>query len=348
MLKKDKLITKIEESFLKNDKIKRNDTLIIGLSGGEDSMCLFDIFYKLMDTYEYNMVAIHVHHGIRGEDADRDLAFVKKYCQDFRIKLIEAKVDAISFSKNHDMTLEEAARKLRYKEYDKAWKEASVVNKKGDAYVLTAHHMKDQAETIIHNMIRGTGISGIAGMKVENGYIVRPFLDITKAEIKDYVKKYDIPYVTDSTNDDTAYTRNFIRKKILAPMEELNDRVYEHISDVGKTALEISEYVSMLSKYLLKKMTKEKDAKHIIIDLPLFRNTSHIIKVYIVREILGNLVSTLKDFTRKHIEDVITLSMKEKGGHIDLPYNITVDKKQKDIIFSHNNDNISMKRKGKK
>lgn len=348
MIYREKILESIVKNFFDTGIIKDKDILLVALSGGMDSMCLVDAFYKLQSEVDYKLMAIHVHHGIRGKEADRDLEFVKEYCKSMGIELIKEKVDAVKYAKTKNLTVEEAARILRYDALEKNWKKLSEKNLKNNVYILVAHHEKDQAETVIHNMIRGTGIKGIVGMKKQNGNVLRPLLDIKKSEIEKYVDRYDVPYVNDSTNDDTKYTRNFIRKEILDRFDTINAAASNHIAELSRQAKEINDYIEAESKKAYKKVILKNSDNSIVLSLSKFRLKDRIIKVGIIREIFDSLVSTLKDITKINIGDIIELSDKVKGGHIDLPYNLTVDKKQNELIFTKNKKNVSMSRRKKK
>lgn len=348
MIYKEIILESIVRDFFDTGIIKDDDTLLVALSGGMDSMCLIDAFYKLKSELNYNLMAIHVHHGIRGKEADRDSSFVKDYCKSMDIKLITEKVNAVKFSKDEGLTLEEAARKLRYEAFEKNWKKLSSKSGKNDTYILVAQHERDQVETVIHNMIRGTGIKGIAGMKKQNGNILRPLLDIKKSEIEKYVAKYDVPYVIDSTNDDEKYTRNFIRKQIIDKFELINKSASTHVAVLAKNADEVSEYIEAQSSKAYKNVVLKETKNTIVLNLTKFRLCENIIKAGIIREVFEHLVSTLKDITKININDIIELSKKVQGGHLDLPYNLTLDKKQKELIFNKNKKNISMSRRKKK
>ena len=348
MIYGEKILESIALDLFDTNIIKDGDILVVALSGGMDSMCLFDAFYKLQSEVDYRMMALHVHHGIRGKEADRDLAFVKDYCKSFNVELISEKVDAVSFSDKNNLTLEEGARKLRYDVFEKVWKKLSVENENNDVYILVAHHEKDQVETIIHNIVRGTGLKGLSGMRKRAGYILRPLLDIKKEEIEKYVDDYDVPYVDDSTNEDINYTRNYIRKEVINKLEKINAKASEHIIELSKMSSEANDYLEKVSKKAYSAVLIKSNEKSIYIDLKKFRSKDRIIKIGIIREAFNNLINTLKDITKINIDDIIILSEKEKGGHLDLPYNITVDKKQNNLILTKNDKNVSMGRRKKK
>lgn len=348
MIYNEKILESIAKDFFDTGIIKDKDNLLVALSGGMDSMCLIDAFYKLKSEVNYKLMALHVHHGIRGVEADRDLQFVKNYCKSMGIKLITEKVDAVKFSKSRGLTLEEAARILRYEAFEKNWKKLSAKFPKNDTYILVAHHEKDQVETIIHNMIRGTGIKGIVGMRKKSGNILRPLLNIKKSEIEKYIDTYDVPYVDDSTNFDTKYTRNYIRQEIVDKLEIVNTEAYTHIAELAKNANEINDFIEAESKKTYENIVIKETKKYVVLDLEAFRQIDRVLKVGVIREVFDHLTKTLKDVTKINISDIIVLSDKEKGGHIDLPYNLTVDKKQKELIFTKNDSNVSMSRRKNK
>lgn len=348
MFNSDKILETLYRDFLLVNKIKKNDILLVALSGGMDSMCLIDALYKLQVEIGYKIIAIHINHGIRGEEADRDMRFVEDYCKSMNVELIVEKVDALKHSKNNKQTVEEAARALRYKAFGIICDSISKKYKKNKTYIVVAHHTKDQVETVIHNMLRGTGLKGIAAMKKQNGNILRPLIDISKKEIEEYVNKYDVPYVEDSTNEDVQYTRNFIRTEIISKLEKVNNAAINHIIELSKQARELNDYVEKECEKAYKKVLTKNTATSISIDLSKFNSKENVIKAGIVKKAFDELVGTLKDITKVNINDIISLSEKEKGGHLDLPYNITLDKKKNELIFKKNKESVSMSRRKKK
>ena len=344
MIYHEKVYNDIINDFFDAGIIKKGDNLIVALSGGIDSMCLLDIFYKLKPEFGYRLYAIHVHHGIRGIEADRDLNFVKKYCESLKVKLFLSYVNAPELSLKKKISIEEAARVLRYDAFEQIYK--SFKDKK-NTYILVAHHEQDQVETIIHNMIRGTGVKGLGGMKQVSGYILRPLLYTSKDLINDYVKLYNIPYVEDSTNSDKKYTRNYIRDEIVAKLPSINEKAYKHIVDLSNQAILVSDYIDSVSKFIYANIKEKEEKDNIVLDLTKFNNLTELFKSNVIKIVIKKLSNSLKDIGKVHIDSVITFSSKMDGGHIDLPYNITYDKKGKKMIFKHNRENISINRRKK-
>lgn len=344
MIYSEKIYDEIVKNIFDTEIVRKDDNLIVAFSGGMDSMCMLDAISHLRDEFRFKLYAVHINHGIRGIEAERDMNFVKRYCSDVGIKLIIRHVDAIKYAKNYNLSLEEAARILRYKEFEKIHKD---FNKKNNAFILVAHHQNDQVETIIHNMLRGTGIKGLAGMNATNNYILRPLLNVKKREIEQYIETYNLPYVDDSTNDDTNYTRNFIRKEIMPKFLKVNDKAYDHIIDLSIEAKDAVMYLEAVAKYSYEYVVKSSDKCIIDINLDKFNQLNDLIKSYVIMLAFSTLVGTKKDIGRIHIEDIINTSCKTKGAHLDLPYNVTYDKKGNSILFTKNNQNISMSRRKK-
>ncbi len=211
--------------------IKRGDRILLGLSGGADSICLLSLLSDISPELELKLTAVHVHHGIRGEEADRDAEFSRAAAEKRGVDFIQRNVDAPKFAKEKGLTLEEAARILRYSEMESILKEISADS------VALAHHSDDQAETVLMNLFRGTGPDGLVGMSPVSGNRIRPLLFAKKAELLQYLNDEQIDYIEDSTNSDNSYTRNRIRNVLLPEIEKTFPDAGGHIAaaaeDIG-------------------------------------------------------------------------------------------------------------------
>ena len=185
--------------------------VLVGLSGGADSvlLLLFLLYYRENYNTSMNVVACHVNHLIRGDEAFRDLEFTRNFCSKYGVELCEVEVDVPSLAKQEALGLEEAARNARYSAFNKI-----ILSRNDIDTIALAHNASDNLETVIFNMMRGSGLSGMCGIPPIRDNIVRPFIQIPKSEIVDSLNKGGISYVTDSTNLSTDYTRNYIRHEI--------------------------------------------------------------------------------------------------------------------------------------
>jgi tRNA(Ile)-lysidine synthase len=202
--------------------------VIVGFSGGSDSVSLLYMLNRL----GYTCIAAHCNFRLRRDESDRDEAFCKQFAEKYRIDSEINRFDTIAYAKRKRLSIEMAARKLRYEWFE-------TIRKKHDAQAIAvAHHQDDSHETILLNLIRGTGIRGLCGIRPKNGWIVRPLRCLSAENITSFLKTHNLPFVTDSTNLTDAYTRNFIRLRLLPLMEKINPsvktalaRAADHLSD---------------------------------------------------------------------------------------------------------------------
>lgn len=186
------------------------------LSGGADSVTLLDVMLSLRERYGISVSAVHVNHGIRGNESDRDEAFCKELCAKYGIKLYIKSSDVPSYAKSKGVSTELAAREVRYSLFEEALVES------GAEVAATAHNANDNAETLLFNIIRGTSTTGICSIPYKRDRYIRPLLCVTREQIMAYVTQNELPYVYDSTNGDDNYTRNFIRHNIIPQCIRLN------------------------------------------------------------------------------------------------------------------------------
>ena len=203
----------------------RGDTALCAVSGGLDSMCLLDLLDRWCREREANIAAAHFNHHLRGAASDRDERFVRDWCAAHDIPFVSGDGDVKGFALSEGLSVEEAARELRY-----AFLRREAAKLGPRARIYTAHHADDQAETVLFNLIRGTGTAGLAGMAVYQGDLVRPLLCVRRSELADYAAARGIPHVEDDTNaDPEAAARNLLRLKVMPLLEDLNPRAVEHI-----------------------------------------------------------------------------------------------------------------------
>ena len=271
----DALMLEIKRYIEKNQLICPGDGVVVGLSGGPDSVFLLYALHTLQARMGFTLRAVHVHHGIRGAEADRDEAFSAELCAKLAVPFQAVHVEAPAYAAQHGLSLEEAARILRYEALEAARQQlgqtlaarpsnASVPSSMGApssfqpvraatappapaAWIAVAHHLDDQAETVLHNLVRGAGLRGLAGMENRRNRVIRPLLSIKREDILKWLKQYDIPYVTDSTNADPHYTRNRIRSTVLPELREINPEASAHIAHSAALLREADAYFQALA-----------------------------------------------------------------------------------------------------
>lgn len=243
--------------------LKRGDSVVIGVSGGADSLALMHLFAQSRDTLGVEPLVVHVHHGIRGDEADADAAFVSASADQMGMAHRVMRVDVPELARAHRLTLEEAARKARYTLL------AQAADEIGARVIAVAHNADDQAETVIMHLLRGSGLAGLRGMlpivELSESHllpeararhalplrIVRPLLEVTRADIEAYCDANALIPRIDSTNADTAYTRNRIRHEVMPILKQVSPNVVEMIGRTGKIAAADADYLDAQVKSVL-------------------------------------------------------------------------------------------------
>ncbi len=232
----------VYDTITKHHLLQAGDTVLVALSGGADSVALLHCMLSLQTVLQLREVrALHVHHGLRGSLADRDEQFVMHLCNSLHVPLKTAHVDTIAQAELYDETIEEAGRRLRYA----ALGEEAV--RFPSSKILTAHTADDQAETVLMRFMRGCGTKGLSGIPICRGNIVRPLLYCTAEEVRNFCKDSHLDYVVDETNADESYTRNFVRRRVMAPMKEHTPAVVKHMAATAATIGEENRFLESLA-----------------------------------------------------------------------------------------------------
>ena len=227
-------LNRISEFIHNNRLLEDRADVIVGLSGGADSTALLLVLLRL----GYRCTAVHCNFHLRGAESDRDQAFVTELCKKLGVELTVCSYDTQSYARQKGISIEMAARELRYADFERIMKE------RGASAVCIAHHRDDSVETVLLNLIRGTGIKGLTGIKPRNGNIIRPLLCVSRQEIEEWLQKENQPFITDSTNLETDYTRNKIRLLLLPLMRDINPDVD---NTVAETALHLQQSYAVYS-----------------------------------------------------------------------------------------------------
>ncbi len=286
--------TKMMKSF----SLPEAYNLIIGLSGGADSSALLDLANKYRRDFGYNLYAIHVNHQIRGAEADRDERFCVEICEALDIPLKVCRINVPQIAEDSKSGIEEAARNVRYSEFDAMAKE--VASNGLPTFIATAHNADDNAETVIFNLARGTSLNGLCGIKHKRNYIIRPLILCSKDDILGYCDENCIKYITDSTNSNTEYTRNNIRHNIIPCLKEINPSLLSAISRMTDNLTEDEAYLESSARSFLDAISDKNG-----INLVKF-NTSHgSIKRRALHTYVKNTVGILLE--DKHVRGILEL-----------------------------------------
>lgn len=240
------LSDKVYEFLLKRGIFSNGDRVLVALSGGADSTALLSVLCFLKDKLNIEVSAFHMNHNLRGEESVRDEEFCKDLCKKLGVNIKVVSEDVLTFCKENSLSTEEGARILRYRALEK------------EPYdkIATAHTLNDSFETCLFNLARGTALKGLTGISARRGRIVRPFIEITRTEIEEYLRSIKQDYVTDSTNLTNDYKRNFIRHEIVPKMLEVNTSTLENFKNTARALNNDEEFLENYSRKIFGKYVK--------------------------------------------------------------------------------------------
>ncbi|WP_371296600.1 tRNA lysidine(34) synthetase TilS [Ruminococcus sp.] len=308
---------RIEKFIQKYHMLTCGDKVIAGVSGGADSVCLFLMLLEVREKIGFDLIAVHVHHGLRGEAADQDQRFVEALCEQHRIPLEIFRVNLESIAKKRKQSLEEAGRMVRREAFE------SVCKKYGGNKIALAHHQNDNAETLLWNLSRGTGLDGLGGIRPVNGKFIRPLLCMNRKEIEEYLAKRKQSYCIDETNAGTDYTRNKLRHLVLPILEEqVNSAAVRHMNETMEQIWELQEYMQEQVEAAYQECVQEhfEKACWIQIQQKSFETFPELIKKMVIRKGMEQVGGKKRDLSHKHVDVMMELMNKQVGRTLDLPY----------------------------
>lgn len=321
---------KVKAYVKKWHMLQKEDGVIAGISGGADSVCLLFMLLKLQKELGFALMAVHVNHGIRGAEAERDEAYVKRLCRQWNVRLKVYRENVPAYAKEHGMTEEEAGRDIRRTCFCKVLKEW------GGTKIALAHHENDNVETLLWNLCRGTGIRGLGGIAPVNDVWIRPLLCVKRREIESYLKKRGISYCTDTTNADRRYMRNRIRMDVIPYLEDCVNT--ESVSHMGKTMERMYE----LEQYILEEVGQYKESctgwknGRRIIRQTEYTKIPKALRDNVLHAILCETAGRRKDIEEVHVQMLRDLFTKQVGKKIDLPYGVTAIRTYEGVRFEKN------------
>lgn len=320
-----KFVESVEKYIDDNSLLEDGDGIVIGLSGGADSVSLLLALTALRDRRKYHLAAVHLNHMIRGEEADRDEAFTRRLCEEREVEFISFREDIPRIAAENGQSEEEAGRIIRYELFEQ------VRIDKGFRKIAVAHNRNDLAETVLFNMARGSSLKGLSGISPKRGCIVRPLLGLTREEIEAYLESEGQDYVTDSTNSGTEYSRNLIRHEILPKLSRLNSEAAVHIARAAEDVNEIYLYVEEeAGRVNISRIGNRDEAEIRLADV---KDKMTLVRYEVYLRAMESLAGRRKDITRMHLSLIDELTGLPNGRSLDMPYGITVRKSYDKLIF---------------
>ncbi len=321
------IIRKVRGYVEKYRMVLPGDTVVAGVSGGADSVCLLLLLKELAEEMRLRLVGVHVNHGIRGAEAERDAAFVKELCARFEVPYVLVEKDVKAYAKRARLSEEEAGREVRYRAFERVLEE-HMGGMEGKGKIAVAHNANDQAETVLFHLLRGAGLAGLSGIRPVRGRVIRPVLCLKREEIEAYLREREVSFCIDRTNMEDTYTRNRIRNHIFPYVEkEVCHGAVGHICEAAELVAEAEEYIRRQAQeaYLRCLMDGKKegvvefDVGGLLAEAPFLRRQALLLG-------LGQVTDGRKDISACHMKEMEALLGKEGSKQLSLPYGVVVRK----------------------
>jgi len=306
--------------------ISKGDRIIIGVSGGVDSTVLLDLMMELRQRCPFEMAIAHINHRLRGDESDSDEAFVKSLADNYGIECFTHAADTRAFMVEHKTSIQVSAREIRYKFFQ------TVKILKNFTKIATAHNANDNAETVLFNLLRGSGTNGLGGIPVKRDDIIRPLLFAERNEIEQYAKLKSLRFRVDSSNIKDYYTRNLIRHLLLPQIQEkINPAAIDTLNRTAEIFQELSSFINHEIEILYSNVAKNFDDEKLVLDIFKLRNSLLFIQENII-------IKALKDFVHGEVEHtkiraIMDLINSETGSSIEIGNNVVVYRDRYNLVF---------------
>ena len=319
---------RVLENIRRYNLIENGDNIIIGLSGGPDSMALLYVLLDI-DEIDFNIHIAHINHGVRGKEALEDENFVKDLAKKLELPYYSTRVNMDEYAKEKGLSSEEAGRELRYGFFRK------IVTELGGGKIAVAHNKNDQAETLLMRLFRGTGVDGLCGMDFISQDIIRPILNIERMEIEKYLEDRNIETKLDKTNLETIYNRNKIRLELIPYIEEnFNPNIIDALWRTSRIANIDNEFLELYTKKSYDKMVKKARENSIILDRNSFSKEEKSIQQRIIRNVIIYINGSVQGLTEQHISNILELFIEGgTGKSIDIIDNIVAKTSYDNVII---------------
>lgn len=327
------LLTKLNAVIKEKGLLKKGEKVLVGVSGGVDSLALLDALHRLSQKEGWQVFAAHLDHQFRGKESEEDAHYVQEFCAVRGIRCRAEARNVPQWIEENQANPQEAARQIRFSFFHDVADHWSIPK------LALAHHANDQAETILMRVLRGTGIEGIAGIPVsrQDGSltIIRPFLSFAKKELEEYCRFSGITPRTDSSNFKKSYHRNFLRLEVIPWLEkEVNPSVQEALNQLGMIAREENDYLEQISGEMLERIMKSKQENKIVIKGKLFLTFHLALQRRMIKLIFSYLVKEQGNFGFVHIDSILEwMRQGRNASRLELPQGIDVRKEYDEITF---------------
>lgn len=324
------LFGKFNNTIKKYNLLEGGETVVVGVSGGVDSMTLLHLLGRFVKKSAGKLVMAHLHHGLRGDEADRDEAFLRNVAKKTNLPLLSRRMNVKRMAAADKLNLHDAARKARYNFFNDVLKEV------GGDRIAVGHNADDQAETVMMRIIRGTGIKGLAAIPPERGTIIRPLIDLTRDEITSYAVEHGIGYVEDSSNRDTGYMRNRLRHELMPILKKYNPAVCRELNLLSSMARDMDYFISNEAarefNRLVRAIGPENDFS---LDVTAFNQLPSSLKGKVIFLGLERISGSQAGFYSSHIKNIEALISDGRSGlTVNLPGKISAFIEYGKVVFT--------------
>ena len=306
--------SKVIDTIKRYNLIQGGDKLVLGVSGGPDSISMLNILNEIKEEWQFQIYVAHINHMIRKE-ADDDEIYVQQYCEKNNIQFFVKRVNVQEIANIQKTGTEEAGRNIRYEFFEE------VLQKVGANKIAIAHNKNDKIETIVMNLLRGSGLSGLKGIEpIRERRIIRPLIECERQEIEQYCEQYKLEPRIDKTNFENDYTRNKIRNIVIPYIKnEFNPNIIETMDRLSQVATEESNYIELQVEKIYQKLLIERNQNQIILKLKEFNQQEKVIKNRLILLVVRELMGSTQRIEKVHIEDIIKLCNNNVGNKFLTP-----------------------------
>lgn len=317
------------DTIKKYNLIKENDSIVIGVSGGPDSICLLHILNEIKNELNFKIYVAHINHMIRKE-ADSETEYVKEFCKNLGIECYIKRIDVVEIANNLKRGTEETGRQIRYEFFNE------ILEKTNSNKIATAHNNNDKVETILMNILRGSGTSGLKGIEaIRDNMYIRPLINTSREEIEEYCEINKLEPKIDESNNENIYTRNKIRNIVIPYIkQEFNPNIIKTINRLSEVANEENEYLNKVTENEFNKLLLEKANNSYVLNLKDFNKLELVIKRRVILYTINELLSSTTGIEKVNIDDIIKLCNNNIGNKYLSPIkNLKVLVKKGKVFF---------------
>lgn len=334
-----KILRTVKQTIASHRMLTAGDSVLIAVSGGPDSVTLVHVLHTLAAEYALRMAVAHLNHGLRQKDSDRDAEFVADIARQLDLPFYVKKKDVRQLQQSAHLSLEEAARKIRYRFFEE------ICARNGFNKIAIGHHSNDNAELVLMNLLRGSGPLGLSGIApVRDGKIVRPLIHLKRSEIVDYIAEKKLPFVTDASNADLSFTRNRIRHHLIPELEKAyNPAIIETLNRLGSIMRAEDQWFENILSKDFNNCISVTGPDTVSIDLDRIKGLTTAANRRIIRRAILSVKKDLRRITLAHVDAVLTLIDKSPGeGCLSLPDGIRVRLRPADLTINHSKSDASV------